>query len=88
MTKPKKYATILFGLALVLASVVAAPAKVDRACIREATETFGPEQAKRICNSKNYVKPHEYGWVCEAGGQKIYKAKGQGARRKRDAICE
>jgi hypothetical protein len=53
----------------------------------EARETFGTAQAKRICDTKNSVKPNEYGWLCEGGG-KISKVKGAGARRKRDAVCE
>jgi hypothetical protein len=84
-----KYATLLLGLAILMASITAAAAKVDRACIRDARETFGTAQAKRICDPKNYVKPNQLGWVCELGseGPKFYKAKG-GARRKRDAVCE
>ena len=82
-----KHATLLLGLAILMVSVVAAAAKVDRACMREARETFGTAQAKRIFDTKNSVKPNEYGWLCEGGG-KISKVKGAGARRKRDAVCE
>jgi hypothetical protein len=81
-----KHATLLLGLAILMVSVVAAAAKVDRACMREARETFGTAQAKRICDTKNSVKPNEYGWLCE--GAKISKVKGAGTRRKRDAVCE
>ena len=83
-----KHATLLLGLAILMVSVVAAAAKVDRACMREARETFGTAQAKRICDTKNSVKPNEYGSVCEAERGKIYKVKGAGTRRKRDAVCE
>jgi hypothetical protein len=84
-----KYATLLLSLAIGLASASAAVAKVDRACMREAQETFGTAQAKRICDTKNSVKPNEYGWVCEsAESAKISKVKGAGTRRKRDAVCE
>ena len=84
-----KYATRLLGLVILIASVTAAAAKVDKACIREQSKTFGVAAAKRICDPKNYVKPNRLGWVCELGseGHKIIKAEG-GARRKRDAVCE
>jgi hypothetical protein len=77
----------ILGALIMLASITAAVAKVDRACMLEARETFGTAQAKRICDTKNSVKPNEYGWLCEGGG-KISKVKGAGARRKRDAVCE
>jgi len=65
-----KYATLLLGLAIALASIAAA-------------------QAKRPAPAKG-VSKQEYGWVCEVtnGTVKIYKVKGAGSRRKRDAVCE
>ena len=83
-----KHATLLLGLAILMVSVVAAAAKADRACMREARETFGTAQAKRIFDTKNSVKPNEYGWVCEGMGVKISKVKGAGSRRRRDVVCE
>ena len=87
---PMKYATLL-GLAILMASSPAA-AKVDRACLRRRSRELGitppAAQAKRVCNPKNKVKPHEWGWLCEGAGTKIYKVKGAGARLKRDVLCE
>jgi hypothetical protein len=36
------------------------------------------------------TKPQNSGWFCEVtdNGVKLYKAKGGGAKRKRDAVCE
>jgi len=54
-----KPATLL-GLAIVLASIAAAVAEVDRGCLRELRElgiTPPPAQAKRMCDPKNKVKP-------------------------------
>ena len=77
-----KYATLLLGVAILIASITAAAAKVDRACIRDAREIFGTAQAKRICDPKNRVKPNQLGWFCELSdseGPKFYKAKGGAA---------
>jgi hypothetical protein len=84
-----KYATLL-SLAILMASITAAAAKVDRACLREVRELgITPAQAKRICDTKNQVKPNEWGWVCEAPGSgTLSRVKGQGARLKRDVLCE
>jgi hypothetical protein len=83
-------ATLLLGLAILVSSISAAAAKVDRACIRENEQTFGAAAAKRICDRKNYAKPDQFGWVCEVGdtGVKLHKVKGIGALRKSDAVCE
>jgi hypothetical protein len=83
-----KPVTSLLSLAILMASITTAVAKVDRACMREARETFGTAQAKRICDTKNSVKPNEYGWVCEGSKISKSKVKGFGARLKRDAVCE
>jgi hypothetical protein len=80
-----------FALAVLMASITAAVAEVNRDCLRELREmgiTPPAAQAKRMCDPKNKVKPNEYGWVCEGMGAKFSKVKGQGARLKRDAICE
>ena len=85
-----KPATLL-GLAIVLASIAAAVAEVDRGCLRELRElgiTPPPAQAKRMCDPKNKVKPNEFGWLCDGDGGTPYRVKGAGARLKRDAICE
>jgi hypothetical protein len=83
-----KYTTLLLGLAI-MASITAADAKVDRACLRgEIGKMFNAADTKRICDPKNYVGPNQLGWNCEAETGKLYKVKGQGARHKRDAICE
>jgi hypothetical protein len=86
-----RYAILPFGLAILMASITAAAAKVDKACLRELRElgiTPPAAQAKRMCDPKNKVKPHEWGWLCEGTGTKFTKVKGQGARLKRDAVCE
>jgi hypothetical protein len=79
-------------LAAALTVAISALAAAEGACVRELREVFtdmGTKQAKRICDPKNAVKPHEYGWVCYVDPEiKIVKEKGQGARLKRDAICE
>jgi hypothetical protein len=84
-------ATLLLGVAILIASasISAAAAKVDRACLRQAEQTFGATVAKRICDRKNYAKPDQFGWICEVGdsGVKYRKVKG-GALRKGDAVCE
>jgi hypothetical protein len=83
-----KYATLILGLAIVLASIAAANAKLDRKCLREICEACGAASAKRICNPKNYVtNSRQYGWErqVETG---TYRVKGRGAKRKRDAVCE
>jgi hypothetical protein len=90
-----------FALTLAASLALATPSygkeQSRRDCIREVRETFGVRvtEAKRICDPKNAVKPHEYGWVCQVDGPKdegpypkYYKAKGVGARLKRDALCE
>ena len=85
-----KPATLL-GLAIVLAAIAAAVAEVDRGCLRELRElgiTPPPAQAKRMCDPKNKVKPNEWGWRCDGGGGEPYKVKGEGARFRRDTICE
>jgi hypothetical protein len=83
-----KYATLLLGLVIVLASITAAVAKIDKACLREMRELgITPAQAKRICDPKYDAKPHEWGWVCE-GSSTLSRVKGQGARLKRDVLCE
>jgi len=75
--------------ALFLATGDTATAKVNYACVRgEIGEMFGNKDAKRICNSANYVKPPRLGWHCQVEPSiRLYKAPG-GAKRKRDAICE
>jgi hypothetical protein len=85
----------LIGIAaLFLATGTAHAAGSDltgQACIREMKEVFGVNtaKAKRMCDPKTGVKPNEYGWVCEVDPKiRLYKAKGVGTRRKRDAICE
>jgi hypothetical protein len=82
-------ATLPLGLAILIASIGAAAAKVDGDCLRETERTFGAAAAKRICDHKNYAKPDQFGWVCEVGdsGVKFRKVKG-GALRKSDAVCE
>ena len=51
--------------------------------------TGRPAQAKRICDAKNQVKPNEWGWVSEAPSSgTLSRIKGQGARLKRDVLCE
>lgn len=81
-----KYATILIGH---MTAMTAAEAKIDRDCIREQSETFGVAAAKRICDSKNYVKPNQLGWLCQIEGDEVKFHKGEGgARLKRDVICE
>ena len=86
---PMKYATLL-GLAILMASSPAAVAKGDKACLRDMRELGIPlAGAKRLCDPKNYVtKPHEWGWLCDGGGGEPYRVKGQGARFRRDTICE
>jgi hypothetical protein len=84
---PKIFLVLIIG-ALLSTSAGAA----TKECLREMGKTFGNAQAKRICNSRNYVtRPNEYGWECvinDAEGVKLYKVKGRGAKQKRDAICE
>lgn len=46
---------IRYHLICLMAAMTAAEAKVDRACIREQSTTFGVAAAKRICDAKNYV---------------------------------
>ena len=96
-----KYATLLLGLAIVLASVAVAAAKVDRKCVRDMRETFGEEQfhqfpldgttIRRQCDSANFVtNPNEYGWERSRETQppcKLEQIKGRGAKQKRDAVC-
>jgi hypothetical protein len=85
-----KYATRLLGLAILMTSITAAAAKVDRACLREIRKLgISTAQAKRICDPKYDAKPHEWGWVCESPGSgTLSRVKGQGARLKRDVLCE
>ena len=85
-----RYATLSFGLAILMASITAAVAKVDRACLRDVRDLRIPlAAAKRICDSKYDAKPHEWGWVCESPGSgTLSRVKGQGARLKRDVLCE
>jgi hypothetical protein len=64
-----------------------------QACIREMKEVFRVNTAKanHMCDPKTYVKPNEYGWVCDGETDPKfipYQRKGDGARRKQDAICE
>jgi hypothetical protein len=83
-----KYATLL-GLTILMASSPAAMAKVDRDCLRNMRDLSIPlAQAKRMCDSKYDAKPHEWGWTCDGGGGEPYQVKGQGARFKRDVLCE
>jgi len=84
---PAKY---VLGLAILVASVVAAAAKIDRTCIRDMREMFGSlAVAKRQCNPKNFVtNPNEYGWERVPEKCEAYRVKGSGATRKRDAVCE
>ena len=78
----------IFALAILMTSITAAVAKVDKACLRETRELgITLAQAKRICDSKNQVKPHEWGWVCESANT-VSRVKGQGARLKRDLLCD
>ena len=80
----------IFALAILMTSITAAVAKVDKACLRETRELgITLAQAKRICDSKYDAKPHEWGWVCESPGSgTLSRVKGQGARLKRDVLCE
>jgi hypothetical protein len=85
-----KYATLLLGLVILIASITAVAAKVNRACLRELSKTFDVYGAKRLCDPKNFVKPNQLGWVCEYSNERghyIIKGKG-GARRKSDVTCE
>jgi hypothetical protein len=90
---PMKYATLL-GLAIVQAFITvnatpAAAAKVDVACLRDLQEAgITLADAKRVCDPKNKVKPNEFGWLCDGGGGTPYRVKGQGARLRRDSVCE
>ena len=80
-----KYATLL-GLAILMASVPAAVAKVDRTCIHSVRDLGIPlAAAKRVCNPK-MAKPNEWGWTCEGSGPP-HRVKG-GVRFKRDVLCE
>jgi hypothetical protein len=83
--KPLRIATALAMLA------TPAYAKIDKKCLKEIKENTGftLAQAKRICNSNNYVKPNELGWGCLLdAGVHISKDYPGGARLKRDAVCE
>ena len=80
-----KYATLL-GLAILMASIIAAAAKVDNYCIHSVRDLGIPlAAAKRVCNPK-MAKPNEWGWTCEGSGPP-YRVKG-GIRFKRDVLCE
>ena len=79
----------IFALAVLMASITAAVAEVDSDCLRYMRELGTTlAQAKRMCDPKNKVQPNEYGWRCDGGGGTPYRFKGEGARLKRDAICE
>jgi hypothetical protein len=82
-----KCATLL-GLAIVLVSITAVRATQSRAeCLSDMRELgITPADAKRVCDPKNKAKPNEFGWLCEGG--EPFRVKGQGARLKRDALCE
>jgi hypothetical protein len=89
-----KRGLLLTGVAaLFLATGTALAATKDkeyRTCLRELQNAgITKADAKRGCDPKNYVKPTEYGWVCdnpERGA--MSQIKGQGTYRKQDAICE
>ena len=84
-----KYTILLFGLAILMASVaVAAAAKLDRKCYREMrAESFSIADSTHHCDLSLKVKPHQIGWHCDAATPPFfYKAKG-GFKRKQDAWC-
>jgi hypothetical protein len=83
-----RYATLIPGFAILLASVVAAAAEMHRACEREAREIgYDEETIRRGCDLRYRVKPTEVGWACVgAEPHKYVRVKG-GTRYKRDAIC-
>jgi hypothetical protein len=58
-------------------------------CIHDMQGIFDAADAKRICDSNNYAKPGQLGWMCQLDSGKVtfYRAEG-GAKRKRDAVCE
>jgi hypothetical protein len=85
------FLTSVAALFLATGTAHAAGELTGQACIREMKEVFGVNtaKAKRMCDPKTYVKPNEYGWVCDVDPKiKLYQLKGEGARRKEDAICE
>jgi hypothetical protein len=74
----------------VLAHIPSEPgANTKASCIRDNQETFGTAVAKRMCDSKNYAKSDQLGWVCKLDSGKVtfHREKG-GAKRKSDAVCE
>ena len=76
----------IFALVILMASIPAAVAKVDRTCIRNVRDLGIPlAAAERVCNPK-MAKPDEWGWTCEGSGPP-YRVKG-GIRFKRDVLCE
>jgi hypothetical protein len=85
---------LLASIAALFLATGAVPADAKdkyRICLRELQNAgITKADAKRGCNPKNYVKPNEYGWVCEnpEGPTTMSRIKGQGTYRKQDAICE
>jgi hypothetical protein len=87
-----KYATLLLGFTILIASVVvAAAAPLDRECYHKLRAGgITVVDSKRIC-SKEMAKPDEMGWSCDPTlpvGHKdaIFQAKG-GFKHKRDVEC-
>jgi hypothetical protein len=54
-----KHVTSLLGLAILMTSITAASAKIDKTCLRNVRELgIPPAQAKRVCNPQK-AKPDE-----------------------------
>jgi hypothetical protein len=82
---------IVLGVVLLAANVVAAQAETRQECLRKY-EGFifdkGQTTVERFCDPKNFVTdPNEYGWICDWDIHAIVRAKGQGAKQRRDALC-